>query len=328
MPDPTAGRLFATGKSTSSPHLKVVFALIATVSTLLELALYVGLGTLAVRHWEWRVYVAVLVALLIAPAARLLIVLVTHTISSTFAARRPPELWLETKHWLSMIGLEFWSTLVLFGGLAPLEPWLGLRAPKGATPHGQPPVLCIHGYLCNGSYWWSMIRYLRRRGFTNLYTISLVPVFGSIECYVDQVARRIDEVLELSGADRVIILAHSMGGLAARCYLAAEPNRNRVEKIITLASPHHGTLIARLSPTKNSRQMRPESSFIDELNRSPSQERSAPITSIFSVDDNIVVPQDSSRLEHAQNIAVAGVGHVAMAFSPTVKRLVYQQLSR
>jgi hypothetical protein len=50
------------------------------------------------------------------------------------------------------------------------------------------------------------------------------------------------------------------------------------------------------------------------------------ITSIWSHHDNIVSPQDTSELEGARNLALGGVGHVALGRNRRVLALVMAEL--
>ena len=52
-----------------------------------------------------------------------------------------------------------------------------------------------------------------------------------------------------------------------------------------------------------------------------------PVVSIYSLDDNLVVPQTSARLEGARNIESAGIGHISLPLSGRVIDLVRAELS-
>ena len=98
---------------------------------------------------------------------------------------------------------------------------------------------------------------------------------------------------------------------------------------MTLGSPHHGTALAQLGVGMNARQMRLDAGFLGELERSESG--SGPgceALSVYSVHDNLVSPQDSSHLAWARNVAVHGVGHLAMLADSRVQRLVLVELAR
>jgi triacylglycerol esterase/lipase EstA (alpha/beta hydrolase family) len=116
-----------------------------------------------------------------------------------------------------------------------------------------------------------------------------------------------------------------MGGLAARAYLRRR-GATRVAGLVTLAAPHHGTEIARLGLGCNARQMEPNSEWLRSLNAQPPPP--IPIASIWSRDDEIIDPPDTSRLPDARETILSGIGHMAMAFSPTVLACVDAELLR
>jgi triacylglycerol esterase/lipase EstA (alpha/beta hydrolase family) len=50
----------------------------------------------------------------------------------------------------------------------------------------------------------------------------------------------IDQAKQSTGQSKVIIIAHSMGGVISRAYIEGNGYRNDVESLFTLGSPHHG----------------------------------------------------------------------------------------
>ena len=56
----------------------------------------------------------------------------------------------------------------------------------------------------------------------------------------------IDKILEVTGKEKVVIVAHSMGGLASRDYLQRWqlPSESKVAKLVTMGTPHLGANIA------------------------------------------------------------------------------------
>ena len=50
----------------------------------------------------------------------------------------------------------------------------------------------------------------------------------------------IDAILDVTDADKVILIGHSMGGLAARQYIRMYSSLNNVAKIVTIGTPHGG----------------------------------------------------------------------------------------
>jgi len=194
------------------------------------------------------------------------------------------------------------------------------------------PVLLIHGYGCNSGYWHPMSKALLRAGVAHR-AIDMEPVMGGIDEYVPLIDRAVQTLCAESGSEKIILLAHSMGGLAARAYLR-KYGSHRIAKIITLGTPHRGTGIAHFGLGLNCRQMHwtadgqegIASEWLRELQTGESGETRALFVSIYSHHDNIIAPQTSSHLKGAKNIALQGIGHVALAFSPSVQTMVIDEI--
>lgn len=203
------------------------------------------------------------------------------------------------------------------------RPWMGTDA-VGRLAVGRRPVLLVHGYMCNRGFWWWMRRELRARGFA-VATHDLEGPFTDIETLAAGLDARIDALLAETGADRVLLVTHSMGGLVARASMRAR-GTTRIARFVTLGGPHHGTVTARLGLGRNARQMEPGNPWLAELNRVETTDVAT--LSIWSCGDEIVAPQATSRLSGAEEVVLPGVGHMAMAFSPTVRDLVAADLAR
>jgi triacylglycerol lipase len=196
------------------------------------------------------------------------------------------------------------------------------------------PVLLVHGYACNSGYWHAMSRALTRARITH-YAIDLEPVFSDIDGFVPQLHEAVRRVCRETGAAQIILLAHSMGGLVVRAYLR-DHGSQQVRRVITLGTPHQGTGLANFGFGRNSRQMRwtgnaitgQASQWLQHLEATEDAQRRKLYVSIFSHHDNIVSPQQSSRLPGAVNIEVTGIGHVALAFAPQVQDRVIEEIMR
>jgi triacylglycerol esterase/lipase EstA (alpha/beta hydrolase family) len=154
----------------------------------------------------------------------------------------------------------------------------------------------------------------------------LAPVTGSIDAYVPLVEAGVDALLVATGAAKVVIVAHSMGGLVARAWMR-DHGTGRVARVVTIGTPHHGTSLASFGVGLNAQQMRRDGAWLQALAASEDAEKRALITSIYSHHDNIVAPQTSSELEGARNLAFGGVGHVALGANPRILAAVMQEVS-
>jgi triacylglycerol lipase len=68
--------------------------------------------------------------------------------------------------------------------------------------------------------------------------------FNTVAHRAEQLWPQIDDILTKTGAPQVDIIAHSQGGLDARYLITQLGYGDRVRTLVTIAAPHHGTLIA------------------------------------------------------------------------------------
>jgi hypothetical protein len=199
------------------------------------------------------------------------------------------------------------------------------RQPFGA--HAEPDVmpenaagrrglLLVHGFVCNRALWNPWLRELRAVQVPAI-AVNLEPVFGSIDAYVpilEAAVRRLEAATGLAP----VIVAHSMGGLATRAWLAGAGNEARVHRVITIGSPHHGTWMARFAATLNSRQMQQLGPWLAQLAAREPATRYARFTCFYGHCDNIVFPPSTATLPGADNRHLEAVAHVHMTFQPSV----------
>jgi len=273
---------------------------------------------------EWPLLHVVLALLGLLLASRATATVALFAISWKNRAARPPEMCIGPLHTLRLVLGELFSILPCYTVLLPLEP-LVIR--RDARDTQGTPILLVHGFFCNGGFWWLLMRRLRRHGFRNLYTINLTPVFGNINLFAEQLEARIDYVLERTGAEQVVLVGHSMGGLVSRAYVQYRGGADKVAKIVTLGTPHHGTRQAKLLHGENVQQMSRTHAWLAKLNENEDKPPPVPITSLYSFHDNVVAPHDSAHLANAKNIALPGLGHCAMAFSKRIEALLLEELA-
>jgi len=298
-------------------------ARIVLVVLAVELALYLGLGG---RAWQRGADPSTVLGTVAAVALgwRAGVVALFFGWAWAFRGQRPAEMTIGPLRTLGLVLSEYLSLLALYTMFHPFYPLLRRAdAPEEANQPSQ-PVLLVHGFFCNEGYWWALRGALARRGLMNVYLISLEPPFGSLNRLAEQLAARVQDIVERTGSPKVILVGHSMGGLVSRAYAQRFGGAPHVARIITLGTPHRGTAHAYLSTGAHARQMRPNNPWIEELNAEPLK---VPVTSIFSYHDDIIAPQDSGHFERGRNLPGAGVVDLAMTFSPLIQQLVYQELT-
>jgi pimeloyl-ACP methyl ester carboxylesterase len=189
------------------------------------------------------------------------------------------------------------------------------------------PILLLHGFLCNARVWCALQARLVAAGFGPIEALDLEPLLADIEILVGRVAPRLLALQRRCNDERVVIIAHSMGGLVARALLR-DLGASAVRRILTIASPHHGTALVRRLPWPNTRQMCPDSPWLRALNAGQEGRFAVPVTSIYTVADNLVVPVESAQLQGAESIELRGIGHLGMLRSRRALDSVIATLSQ
>ena len=279
---------------------------------LFELACY---ATLALHFFDASPLSSLFFAVAGVLALRLWLVALIYALGRSHRAGVARLRWAPA---MAMFCAEYAAFIANFVVLSPFERcWMGGdRLRPGA---GRAPVLLIHGYGCSRAAWWWQRRQLVAAGWS-VATINLEPIYTSIENYVEPLARRIDEVLAATGATRLILVGHSMGGLVARAYLRRH-GAARVLRLVTLGTPHGGSELARFGLGQNARQMRPACAWLAGLGTPP-----VDTLTIYSVHDNYVLPPTHLELPGAQRCTLDGQGHLAMLFSPRVAKALLDGL--
>lgn len=288
---------------------------------LIELIIYIVLGWCLVHYagWPWIEAAATLLAF--ALALRASGIAATFAIARLCSSPTPPEHRPGALGWLRLYLAELGAYILIYNLYQPFERIFVGAETLQPLPRGQLPVLLVHGYVCNRGFMLPLRRYLGEHG-VSAYSHNLEPVYADVDSYADGLARRIEEICAATGADKLVVLAHSMGGLAARAYLRRHGAR-RVAKLITLGTPHHGTVTARIAAGRNGQQMVPGNAWLKQLNEEAS---GVPVVSVFSHQDNIVSPQDSAVLEGAKIVSLSGMGHVSMPFSRQIRELALAEI--
>jgi pimeloyl-ACP methyl ester carboxylesterase len=197
------------------------------------------------------------------------------------------------------------------------------------------PVLLVHGIVDNRSIFALLARALRRRGFGVVHAVNfsvLTAFTGDIRVAARELGHHVERICASTGADRVHIVGHSLGGLMARYYVQRLGGDARVDTLVTLGTPHRGSLIAHfLPPTRVPQQLCPGSDLVRELDE-PAPGCRTHVVAVWSKQDQLIIPQSAARLEHpdldVSEVVLEHVGHLSMTIDPDVVHLVTRLLAR
>lgn len=183
-------------------------------------------------------------------------------------------------------------------------------------------VLLVHGFVCNRGLWNPWLGRLQQQGVP-FCAVNLEPPWASIDDYANTIDMAIRRLHAATGQP-VLLVAHSMGGLAIRAWLRRSGADDLVQHVITIGSPHQGTWLARFAFTRNGQQMQRKSPWLEALAATETTACRAKFTCFFSHCDNIVFPASTASLPGANNVHLSGCAHVHMARN----EVIFQELWR
>jgi triacylglycerol lipase len=211
------------------------------------------------------------------------------------------------------------AALALFSLLHPFG-WRPQRT-KTARRKQQRTVVLVHGYGANRSMFLPLKAYLAAHGVRQMLAYDYQSSLG-----IEHAARGLREYLRRHvRGGRVDLVCHSLGGLVARVYLEQLGGARRVDRCITLGTPHRGTYNAYWLASRVGRELRPDSDVLERLAASGGAEAgNVRYTSIVAGSDNMVIPRVFAA--GGDTVHIPDVGHLGMLFSPGVFRAVLDRL--
>lgn len=196
------------------------------------------------------------------------------------------------------------------------------------------PILLVHGIGDNRSVFAVLGRALRKRGFGLVYGLNysvLTAINGDVRTAARELGREVERICEATGSEQVHVVGHSLGGLVARYYAQRLGGDERVHTLVTLGTPHQGTMAAHLVPTPVFRQLRPDSDVLTEL-AGPAPGCRTRFVAIWSEMDQLIMPQRNAQLDHPDllvtNHRLSDVGHLSLSMDPRTVHTVASTLAQ
>ena len=224
-------------------------------------------------------------------------------------------------HLKEMVALP---SLVAFGALWPLIPSRVRGRMFSREGNIDRPVICLPGYGQNDSCFLLLARRLAAKGFGPISCLQYKPLLASIEFHAQRLARSVDRVLDRTGSRKVSLVGHSMGGIVARHYLQEQLGLDKVDKLVTVESPHQGLTLARYGPGECARQMDPLHPFMKKMREGLEQIAGLPILGIYS-DVNPFSAKSTAYqlLDGRSDCFLPGHGHVSLLLmQPVAERII------
>jgi triacylglycerol lipase len=206
------------------------------------------------------------------------------------------------------------------------------------VPQDQPgPVLLVPGYGGSVSELNRLAAALRSQGKD--VTVVRLPGngLGDLRVQARTLAAAATAARARTGAPSVDVVGYSAGGVVARYWVQDLGGHGQTRRLVTLGSPHHGTEIAELGTLFAGacpvacQQLLPSSPLLGALDEEKA--KGGPrVVSIWTTQDDVVLPPDSARLAGALNLTVQSicpasrVRHSGLPTDPVVQGIVSAQL--
>lgn len=182
------------------------------------------------------------------------------------------------------------------------------------------PILFVHGWSSSASTWNTMIGRFEKDGYpkSHLSAYSYNTSQSNKTSAANEVKPRVESLLAATGAEKVDIVAHSMGSLNSRWYIKFLGGEAKVDEWVSLGGPNHGTNTAFFCFSTACTEMRPGSTFLNELNAGDETPGSVNYGTWWSPCDEVINPDSSVPLSGATNTETACISHSNLHQNETV----------
>lgn len=191
---------------------------------------------------------------------------------------------------------------------------VGTTTPASAQPSPD-PIVFVHGWNSSASAWNTMIDRFVAVGYPRNRMLAITYNSNQSNTVIaNQVRDAVASLRASTGAARVDIVTHSMGGLSSRYYLKNLGGTSFVDEWVSLGGPNHGTNIAYACWlfSAGCRDMVPGSGFLNNLNAGDETPGSVRHGAFWSSCDEVINPDSSVLLSGATNVGVGCLGHSAL----------------
>src|SRR3954465_9073027 len=197
---------------------------------------------------------------------------------------------------------------------------LGITAVAPAAASAHDPILFVHGWNSNSTTWNTMINRFTADGWTAAELNNWSYNFSqSNATTASQIATKVNQILAATGAAKVDLISHSMGGLSTRYYVKNLGGGAKVDDYVSLGGPNHGTNTASFCFSTACKEMRIGSSFLSALNSGDeTPDVGVNWMTWWSPCDEVINPDSSVALTGATNTQTACMSHTSLHENATV----------
>lgn len=142
---------------------------------------------------------------------------------------------------------------------------------------------------------------------------------------IEKIAEDFKRFLKVHGDRAYFPVGHSLGGLIIRYFVENIIDGEDIARATLIATPNQGTLVANLGWGESAKQMIPGSKFLTRLNQ---RDLSIFYLNIFTLGDELVIPNQNAILPGAFNICIPDKRHLSVLSDQRLYKLINDFLRR
>ncbi|MDP1793632.1 MAG: hypothetical protein Q8K63_05775 [Acidimicrobiales bacterium] len=188
-----------------------------------------------------------------------------------------------------------------------------------AAPSTRDPILFVHGWNSSGSTWNTFLSFFKADGYADAELNNWSYNYSqSNATTASEISTKVNQILAATGASKVDIVTHSMGGLSSRYFVKFLGGDAKVDEWVSLGGPNHGTDTANFCFSTACSEMRIGSSYLQNLNAGDETPGAVNYRTWWSACDSVINPDSSVPLSGATNTQTACLSHGDLHENATV----------
>jgi triacylglycerol lipase len=187
-------------------------------------------------------------------------------------------------------------------------------------------IVLVHGFISTGKIFFYIKKKLEAQGH-KCYAPTLKPIDAKYG--IEDLAIKLKDYIQnkLETDSKFVLVGFSLGAIVCRYYLQELGSIDRVDRLITISAPHHGSYLSYIYPGKGMKQLRPSSDFLKNLKQKEILLNTIKLFSYRTPFDLMIIPNNSSVWKIAENKKFISPMHSSMLINSKLVREIIKQLT-
>lgn len=186
-------------------------------------------------------------------------------------------------------------------------------------------IVLVHGFISTSKIFFFIKKKLEAQG-NKCYSPTLKPIDAKYG--IEDLAIKLKDYIKnnLEADSKFVLVGFSLGAIICRYYLQELRGIDRVNQLITISAPHHGSYLSYIYPGKGMKQLRPKSDFLKNMEAKEFLLKSINLFSYRTPLDLMIIPNNSSVWKIATNKRFISPMHSSMLINSKLINEIIKQL--